>query len=299
MILDSFRGVLCTASILAAALATSGCATTGATFRSGVGDSFPEHPPYYAGARVAAAAAPIGHLPIAYQRGAAQAPIFDPPGGSESAIGQLLAAMNVYLDSLGATVPLSAERVQGTPPDVRFGCARDASDEDCEARGDSALGRGPQTMRLAVGRPSEAWIASAAQALDARGADRALVLTLEVGQYLMRQTGWRGNKEVELGTGYTVPLPWLTSLETPVTVVQLTGAVVGRDGRAIRIGAEGMLAKRTSLGISALGAQSLVSDEDVAQLMTVRRDDLPGQPLVWQAALRELVAQLTGSRGGE
>ena len=298
MILDSFRGVLSTATILAAALATSGCATTGATFRSGVGDSFPEHPPYYAGVRVTAGPAPIGHLPVAYQRGAAQAAIFDPPGGAGSAMGQLLAAMNAYLDSLGATVPLSADGVQGTPPDVRFGCARDASDQDCEARGDSALGRGRQTMQLAVGRPSEAWIASAAQALDARGADRALVLTLEVGQYLMRQTGWRGNKEVELGTGYTVPLPWLTSLETPVMVVQLTGAVVGRDGRAIRIGAEGMLAKRTSLGISALGAQSLISDEDVAQLATARRDDLPGQPLVWQAALRELVSQLTGSRGG-
>lgn len=33
--------------ILMALLA--GCATTGATFRSGVGDRYLEHPPYYAG----------------------------------------------------------------------------------------------------------------------------------------------------------------------------------------------------------------------------------------------------------
>jgi len=91
-----------------------------------------------------------------------------------------------------------------------------------------------------------------------------------------------------------VELPWLTSLETPVSVLQLTGALVGRDGRAVRIGAEGLLAKRTGLVASAFGLQALLSDEDVQQLRTTRRDDLAGRPLVWQAALRSLVAELTG-----
>ena len=53
-----------------------------------------------------------------------------------------------------------------------------------------------------------------------------------------------------LGTGFTKSLPWLTSLETPVAVLQLTGALVGRDGKAIRIGSEGFYAKRTRLAIS-------------------------------------------------
>ena len=50
-----------------------GCASTGATFRSGVGDAYLEHPPYYAGQSPEALArdtARIGHLPIAFQRGA-------------------------------------------------------------------------------------------------------------------------------------------------------------------------------------------------------------------------------------
>jgi hypothetical protein len=67
---------------------------------------------------------------------------------------------------------------------------------------------------------------------------------------------------------------------------------VGRDGKAIRIGAEGMLARRTSLPISALGAQALITDEEVERLRTVRRQDLPGNPLVWQVSLRTLVTQL-------
>ena len=62
----------------------------------------------------------------------------------------------------------------------------------------------------------------------------------------------------------------------------------------MRIGAEGLMARRSNLVTSALGAQRLISDEDIEKLRTLRRDDLPGQPLVWQTALRSLVAQLTG-----
>jgi hypothetical protein len=55
-----------------------------------------------------------------------------------------------------------------------------------------------------------------------------------------------------------------------------------------------MLARRTGLVMSGFGAQALISDDDVRQLRTLRRDDLPGQPLVWQVALRQLVTDLGG-----
>jgi len=149
-------------------------------------------------------------------------------------------------------------------------------------------------MRLAVGRPSSDWVASAAAAMDSARVASLLVITLEIGQYRVRQRGLRGDKEVELGTGYTVGIPWLTALETPVLVLQLTGARIARDGQAQRIGAEGILARRTSLPISAIGGQALISDAEVEQARNARRDDLPGQPLVWQVALRELVRGLIG-----
>jgi len=81
-----------------------------------------------------------------------------------------------------------------------------------------------------------------------------------------------------------------------VAVVQLTGALVGRDGRAVRIGAEGLMAKRSNILLSAVGGEMLVSDDDVARLRTLQREDLPGQPLVWKVALRHLVSQLVGDR---
>lgn len=300
------------ASAVALLLAGSGCASTGATLRSGVGDAFLERPPYYAGAPAATVGSDgsrLGYLPVAYQRGASQAAIFDPRSGPGTPVGALLAEMNAYLDSLGAAAGLGVRLAEGgrvsavthsattAPPDVRFGCVTKsgASDDDeCADRGGGAIGRGRQVMHLAVGRPSSAWTGWVRELMSGAGVGRALVITLEVGQYLPRQTGLRGDKDVDLGTGHVARLPWLTSLETPVTVLQLTGALMNPDGQAIRIGAEGIVAHRTRLLVSSVGGREVLRDEDVAAARTLRRDDLPGRPFAWQVALRHLVAQLTG-----
>jgi hypothetical protein len=277
-----------------ALLVAVGCAT-GSTLRSGIGDKLLQHAPFYAGSGAAPDTAAVGHLPVAYQRGATQEAMFDPAAGAGTPVAALLAEMTAFLDSSGVTVPLRGPR--GRPPDVRFSCDTDPADPSGECTtGPGALGRGDVVMRLAVGRPSPEWVAWAARGMASAGVGSALVITLEVGQYRIQQRGLRGDKEVELGTGYTARLPWLTSLETPVAVLQLTGARIGRDGRAVRIGAEGSLARRTSLPLSALGAQALIGDDEVEQLRTARRHDLPDRPLVWQAALRQLVAELTGHR---
>jgi len=288
--------------LMASALLLAGCATTGATFGSGVGDRMLEHPPYYAGV-AAGDAAPAGtrlaHLPIAYQRGAAQPEIFEPRADVGTPMYALLAEMNALLDSLGSGLRVAVRRADATgriPPDVRFGCATESGrpDDDCRSRGDSALGRGGQTMQLSVGRPSAEWSSWAHDVMRTGSVSRLLVITLEVGQYLPRQRGWRGTKEVELGTEHVAGLPWLTSLETPVSVVQLTGALVDSTGRALRIGAEGIYARRTRLGISALGAQEIITDEDIQRVREDRRDDLSGKPLGWRVALVQLVEGLTG-----
>lgn len=297
---SGLRSVLERLAATVAAGTLAACA--GATLGSGVGDAFLDHPPYYAGAasRSPAGSGETGHVPITYQRGGAQAPIFDPSVGEDMAA--LLADMNAYLDSLGMSrrvveggkVSAVTHAATTHPPDVQFGCVTHSgmADDDCALDGDTVLGREQQRMRLAVGRPSGAWTLWMDQVMADQGVDRVLVVTLEVGWYLVRQRGFLGHKELELGTSHVAELPWLTSLETPVAVVQLTGALVGPDGKAVRIGAEGLLLRRTGLGMSALGAQALVSDEDVRHLRSARREDLPGEPLVWRVGLRTLVTRL-------
>jgi hypothetical protein len=280
-------------SNIALVAATAACATAGATYQSGVAPKTFDRPPFYAGNAAPSSGSPVVHLAIRYQRGAEQAPLFEPKGDAGSPAATLVAEMNAFLDSLAVSKRAAASATEvGTPPDVRFGCPVDAAG-DCTEEGEVQGDGSNRRLELSVGRPSQEWITWLGGALDA-STDQALLITLELGQYWPRQKGLSMSKEVQLGTNYSVSVPWLTSLEKPVAVVQLTGAVVGRDGKAVRIGAEGMMAKRTNIGLSALGAQMLVSDDDIEKLRSARREDLPGQPLVWQVALRTLVGQLTG-----
>ncbi|MGH7467933.1 MAG: hypothetical protein ACRENP_08095 [Longimicrobiales bacterium] len=276
------------AAIAAPLFLTIACA--GATIGSGVGDTLLESPPYYAGL-LNADTSHIGHFSIAYQRGGSQDALFDPRAGSGSAVSRLLQEMNVFLDSLGLTRPIGPSPAGALAPDVRFSCETDASG-DCVRS--STRGGSKTYMHLAVARPAGAWTTRAAATADSQGVGRLLLLTLEVGNHWPQQKNLLGAKQVELGTGYIVSLPWLTSLDDPVNVLQITGALIGRDGKAIRIGAEGMLARRSNLLESALGVQRVVSEEDVEQLRTARRTDLPDRPLVWQVALRQLVRGLMG-----
>lgn len=279
-------------SCAAGALVLACIACAGSTIGSGVGDAYLERPPFYAGAPVTTEGR-IAHLGIGYQRGAMQEAIFEPADERGNSIALLLREMNAYLDSLGASVGTYSSSGPGRPPEVMFSCET-TPDGDCATADEGVLGDREEKMRLAVTRPSADWIAWLNSTLDGVDALRALVLTLEIGDYRMTQKSWRGDKAVFLGTNYSVNVPWLTSLETPVNVLQVTGALIDRDGKAVRIGAEGLLARRTRLLVSSIGGQELISDEDVQRLRTARREDLPGQPLVWQIALRNLVAQLTG-----
>lgn len=271
----------------------TGCA--GATIGSGVGDRLLSHPPHYAGASGPGQAEAVGHVPLEYRTPEGEPASFGPGQGSDGPLAGLLGEMNAYLAELGLTVPIQATGpVPGTPPDVLFGCDPDPFG-DCAGPEDGHIDRDSPRMRLAVARPSSDWTAWFASGLEDAGAASGLLLTLETADYWVRQKNWRGQKEVELGTGYSVDVPWLTSLDDPVSVLQLTGALIGPDGKAIRIGAEGLIARRTPLLLSAVGVQALITDDDVEALRTARREDLPGRPLVWQVALRTLVAELTGS----
>jgi hypothetical protein len=282
--------IVCRIVALGTIVGLSACASTGATFRSGVGDAFLREAPYYAGAGVSDVGT-IAYLPITFQRGATQPASFDVSDKPNTPVANLLADMNRYLaDSLAAAVRIVAADTSGrvgVPPNVQFGCERQPQD-DCEAPNHDFR------LRLAVGRPSQDWIAWEQASLNKTNATRLIVITLEIGNYFPRQVNILGKKEIELGTNYSVSAPWLTGLDKPVSVLQLTGAVMDQQGLAVRIGAEGLVAHRTGIVAAGLGMQALITDDDVERARTARRDDMPGNPLVWKIALRNLVGQLSG-----
>ncbi|MGE0554774.1 MAG: hypothetical protein AB7R55_15200 [Gemmatimonadales bacterium] len=225
-----------------------------------------------------------------YQPGASLPASFDPPAGAGTALDGLLGDLDRYLADRPGLRFLGRRTLSGAGPDVEFGCELDPSGECLPWE------PGHPSHRLAVTRASSTWIASLDSLMAADEVDHLILLTLEVGQYHPRQRDLLGRKSVELGRDHAVSVPWLTSLETPVSVLQLTGALIDRSGRAVRIGAEGILARRTSLPASSIGLQRLLTEEEVDAARATRREDLRGQPPVWLAATEELLDLLLGGR---
>jgi hypothetical protein len=61
---------------------------------------------------------------------------------------------------------------------------------------------------------------------------------------------------------------------------------------ALRIGAEGLMTRPAGPLRALLGVQANIREQDVEWLRSAYREDLPDAPLVWDVALRTLVARL-------
>jgi hypothetical protein len=120
--LNEYRSTSLVLGLLLAALALIAAGCAGSTVGSGVGDRMLQRPPYYAG-NVPREEAPLFHLPVQYQRGATDAPAFDPSADPDAPVTRLLADMNAFLDSLDISRPLLNSGVPGgAGPDVQFRC---------------------------------------------------------------------------------------------------------------------------------------------------------------------------------
>uniref|UniRef100_A0A832I232 Uncharacterized protein n=1 Tax=Eiseniibacteriota bacterium TaxID=2212470 RepID=A0A832I232_UNCEI len=272
---------------LAVALAGAGAAPAAGGSRRGSFDRAP-----FVHGRDARPAGAVAHAPAAFLAGDA----LSPTERTSPALAALLADVDTELARLvpGPRVAPAADVARGAPR-VRFGCLSGDPGPDGNVASDGECDPRTRRMRFDVEGPSRAWReAAAAAAGDSVGA--LVVVQLSLGQHWVRQQDWKGAKAIELGRGRRVPVPWLTSLDDPVEVLQLTGALVARDGRVLRVAAEGLAARRTGMTASVLGAQEILTEEDLAAARAAARDDLPGAPPAWRAALEALVGALLEPR---
>jgi len=253
-------------------------------------ESVRRRPPHYLGKPPAAGAA-VARGPVLTGRS------FMEPGPARALIEKLDAARPAFeaaLDSLVAPVPAGldgAAFADGAPavyagsPTGFYAPQPMGGDGDDPAR-DAVL--------IRTGDPSSAWRSRIRAAADSARASHVLIVALELSDYPLRQKNWKGGKAVDLAAGHTLPVPWLTSLDQPVEVVQWTGALYRADGRFVRGGAEAFAALRTPFMESAAGLRRTMSADVLAEALGATRDDLPGAPAAWRVALANLVAELTG-----
>ena len=151
-------------------------------------------------------------------------------------------------------------------------------------------------MVLYYKKPSVEWKQKIAAVCESKNLDYVIIIFTGLSEYMIHQKNIFGKKELELGTGYSIPVKWLKSLDDPVDVVHVTGVLVDKTGKIRRCGAEGILAaKRQSLLESAIGIRNAIGSSQIKEITkNVVRKDLHGNPPAYKVALQNLVANLIG-----
>jgi hypothetical protein len=126
------------------------------------------------------------------------------------------------------------------------------------------------------------------------GYPASLIVRLAIVDYPKTDEGFFGKKAV-LGPGHEVEIRFLSAEMTPVQVLQVTGILLGPDGRALAAGGEGIIALDSPFWVQMLEARKEIDPALIERVIrSERRDDLPGRPLKWEAALDSLVRDLLG-----
>jgi hypothetical protein len=143
-------------------------------------------------------------------------------------------------------------------------------------------------MILYMEKAAEHW-RSRLQAQPAASA--YLWIRLALVNYPPADDGLLGRKVV-LGEGHEEPQAFLRTELQPPQVLQVTGVLLAPDGRVLAAGAEGIHVVDTPLRTQLFNLHKEIDPEQIEAILSLRREDLPGKPLKWAAALDNLVLRL-------
>lgn len=254
----------------------------------------------YQGLRVPDSAT-VGHLLVRLDE-----TFLEEMGREGAPVHRLVDVMNAFLDSAGWTVALDAPPNTDTQgPEVYVGAA--AEDTEDEVGEPEARTETPPATTVRAFEGSRRWRESLRGSTQAAGVDFVLAIAVGVAEYSTFNcvAGYvcETEREFEIGTGHRVRIGGLSGWRDRADVLHVTGMLLTSDGEVVRVGSEGIVAKKhgllaqiaEGLAKALLGAEHAIyfSEAEIEALVTdERRRDLDGEPLSWQVALQNLVAQL-------
>jgi len=209
-----------------------------------------------------------------------------------SSLQPLAEAMSSYIDSLQRIQKLEADQLSlPGAPRLFIG-----SSESFDAPSDAEMMRNENDkyppMIIHIEKPSKEWKTALAQSLTAVNGNYLLIMQLSFDDYPKADQGMFG-KKVVLGTDYEQGLNFLTAIDKPIEVLQLTGMLLDREGNILRAGSEGILAKDTPFSLQIFDIEKEIDKKAIDQLIqNERREDLPGQPLKWKVAIDNLLIKI-------
>lgn len=212
--------------------------------------------------------------------------------GRETILQPLMDAMNQHLDSLVWSQPLTGSVPEKGLPWVFVGSSEAETAPPATMMMMEDHDEYPP-MALYLDKPSKDWKKAFSQLMAEQQADYAILVWIGLSEYPKADKGMF-KKKVILGTNYEREIRFLSAVDKPVEVLQLTGVLLDKEGNVVRAGAEGFLHEDSPFWVQAIDAGTTVDDNAIQKLFTEeRREDLPGQPLTWKVAVENLVGQLT------
>ncbi|NGP75274.1 hypothetical protein G3570_01405 [Balneolaceae bacterium YR4-1] len=212
--------------------------------------------------------------------------------GREEIFEPLRDSLNIFLDRLEWTTASGASVAHKGAPYLFVGSseAETAPPATMMMRNEEDI---YPPMALYLEKPSKQWRNSMRQLMADNGSDYALLLWVGLTEYPKTNKGVF-KKKVVLGTDYEHEIRFLSAVDKPVEVLQLTGILLDRDGEVVRAGAEGFLHEDSPFWLQVLNAGSTIDDKSIRTLFTEQvREDLPGHPPAWKVAAINLLEQLT------
>lgn len=147
-------------------------------------------------------------------------------------------------------------------------------------------------MIIHLNKPNDSWKEQAMNTAQEYEADYLLRVWVSFSEYPKVDKGIL-KKQVLLGTNYAKEVRFFSDDLKPVEVLQLSGYLADKNGNIIRAGAEGVIHNDTAFWLQLLDIEELIDDETIRRLLyRDRRDDLPGDPLTLDVAIKNLVSQL-------
>jgi len=244
--------------------------------------------PFYVTYRASGAPTGIAALPVAID------PVSGEPfnmAGREAVLAPLLQALNEALASHACCQYVVDTGLRDGKPTLYVG-SLDGEHAPAGTGVEQLAHEEYAPMILHIAKPADEWRRAARAAATRYGIDRLIVIYVAFTQYPKADSGAFG-KKVVLGTGYEQPVRFLSAVDRPVEVVQLTGMLLDSDGNILRAGAEGIAGYDTPFLAQVFEADRDIRPQAIERLLNEeKRDDLPGRPLKWQVALDNLIEQL-------
>jgi hypothetical protein len=209
----------------------------------------------------------VGALPVALDRELTDSFEY---GDRAAAFAPIKAAVQLRVtETLGLRAIAGAELPEKAAPRVYVGSAVGDLAPPSAEESASPADRFPP-MVLHVERPNRAWQSAARELMAREALTHLLLLRVSVSQY---PKGRRGvfAKEVQLGTGFAAPVRFLTAEDKLMQVLQVTGLLLDAEGRVLRAGAEGVLARDTPFSAQVFDVTKLLDDASLQAATRVRR----------------------------